>query len=189
MSNSSGPRTLDAIAKLRGAEWRCHECDLPHGGMFDLAAFAPDPWPYPEAYEPNAAVRLDGDFLSEDFCVLGGEHFLVRCVLEIPVHGLEERFGFGCWGTLKRENFELYLDHFDAGTVPEGVPFWSWLCNRLRPFDLAEPLGCWMFPQPNRQRPVLKVEDRDHALYAAQDKGIAPEELFAIYASHGHTVA
>jgi hypothetical protein len=157
--------------------------------MFDLAAFAPDDWPGPEVYEPNAAIRLDGDFLSEDFCVVGGKHFFVRCVVDIPVHGLEEKFGFGCWGTLKRENFEIYLDHFDAGTVPDAAPFWSWLCNSLPPFGVTEPLGCWMFPQSARQRPVLKVDDCDHPLRIAQEEGISPEQLFTVYASYGHTVA
>ncbi len=184
-----GRKDSSALSKLRGAEWTCADCELPHVGMFDLAAFAPDPWSGAEEYEPNSAIRLEGDFLSEDFCVLGGEYFFVRCVLEIPVHGIDEKFGYGCWGTLKRENIELYCDHFDAGTVPDSAPFWSWLCNSLRPYDMTEPLGCLMFPQAHRQRPVLKVEPCDHPLFAAQEEGITPEQLFGIYAAHGHSVA
>ena len=26
---------------------------------------------------------MDGDFLSEDFCVLDGKHFMIRCVLSL----------------------------------------------------------------------------------------------------------
>lgn len=175
-----------ALDRLKGHEWRCANCDDAHSGMFDLAAFAPDHWPHPNQYEPNSALRLDGDFLSEDFCVVSAEHFFVRCVLEIPVHGLANKFAYGCWGSLKRENFELYIDHFDAGTLPGEAPFWSWLCNRAQPFDLNEPLGCWMHPQLDRQRPVLMVDEADHPLANAQNKGISPEALFEIYAANGH---
>ena len=75
--------------------WRYGGCSEWHTGLMDLAALVPDPWPHREDREPNSALRLDGDFLSEDFCVIGGKDFLVRAVLEIPVHGLAEKFGFG----------------------------------------------------------------------------------------------
>jgi hypothetical protein len=96
-----------AVERLR-ERWRCHGCDNIHEGLMDIAAFAPDPWPGEERREENAALRFDGDFLSEDFCIIGGRYFFVRGVLEIPVHGFAEKFGFGCWSTLSRENFEQY---------------------------------------------------------------------------------
>ena len=181
-----GRKKQSALEKLSGGEWQCANCDEPHTGMFDLAAFAPDPWPHPIELEPNSAIRFDGDFLSEDFCILEGKHFFVRCVLEIPVHGLADKFGYGCWGSLKEENFDLYLDHFDDGTIPEGAPFWSWLCNSLKPFGIKEPLGCLMFPQLDQQRPVLIVDDLDHPVAKAQENGISAEELMRIYAANGH---
>jgi hypothetical protein len=180
---------MDALTILKGAEWKCCNCDLPHRGMFDLASDCPDPWGKFDGYEPNAAIRLEGDFLSEDFCVLGGEHFLARCVVEIPVHGLDRKFGFGCWGSLKRENFESYLNAFDAGSVPDGAPWTSWLSNRIKPFVASDPIGCDMFPQAGRQRPVLRVADRTHPLAQAQESGISPEALIEIYALYGHRLA
>lgn len=90
-------RRLPLAAQFAG-EWRCAGCDQLHVGMMALASFAPDPWPHEEVREPNAAIRLDGDFLSEDFCVLDGAHFMIRAVLEIPVHGVAEKFGSGCGG-------------------------------------------------------------------------------------------
>ena len=181
-----GRRKLNAVDILNGAEWTCRSCDQPHRGMFDLACDSPDPWSGSLEYEPNSALDLNRDFLSEDFCVLGGEHFLVRCVLEIPVHGLEQKFGFGCWGSLKRENFEVYVDHFDPGTCPDTGPWWSWLCNRLKPISSDQPVGCWMFPQLGRQRPVLRVDDDTHSLALAQSNGLTADNLLAIYAHYGH---
>ncbi len=61
---------------------------------------------------------MDGDFLSEDFCVLDGEHFINRCVLPIPVIGLNEHFGFGCRSTLSRANFDNYIAASTAATIP-----------------------------------------------------------------------
>jgi hypothetical protein len=177
-----------AAEKLRG-EWHCGSCAVRHDGMFDLAALSPDPWPHARDYEPNADLRMDGDFLSEDFCVLGGQYFFVRCVLRIPVHGMDEDFGFGCWGTLKRENFEHYIDHFDTGTVPPEAPFFSWLCNSLRPFDLSEPLACTMHPRAARLRPHLQVTAPEHPLAVAQRGGVSPEEVLHYYAAHGHDAA
>lgn len=159
--------------------------------MFDLAAFAPDPWTGALEKQPNSALRLNGDFLSEDLCVLGGEHFLVRCVMEIPVHGLKHRFGFSCWGSLARENFESYIDKFDEAAFQGIGPWWSWLCNSLPPFTSpdCDPIGCDMFPRLDRQTPVLRVSDPDHPLAIVQRQGITAERVLEIYRHHGHEIA
>jgi hypothetical protein len=184
-----GKREPSAIEILTGAKWTCGTCEQVHTGMFDLACRAPDPWSGDETYEPNSAIKLDGDFLSEDFCILGGEHFLVRCVLEIPVHGIAQKFSFGVWGSLSREHFEQYLEAFDSGDCGGMGPWWCWLCNTLKPHALERPLGCWMYPQLGRQRPVLKVDQADHPLAVAQVEGISPGELLDIYRLYGHAPA
>ena len=100
----------------------------------DLCAYAPDPFPQDREYEANSALRIDRDFLSEDFCVLlDGEktNFFIRAVMEFPVLGTYETWGFGCWTTLSSENFDKYIDGFDAGVYPDEEPWFGWLCNRL----------------------------------------------------------
>jgi hypothetical protein len=79
-----GKRRPSALELLNGASWTCRSCHEQHRGMFDLAADSPDQWDQPETVEPNSALRFHGNFLSEDLCVLDGEHFFVRCVFEIP---------------------------------------------------------------------------------------------------------
>lgn len=110
----------DPKIELLTAEWRCSCCGEWHRGLMDMAARSPDPWPDEQTYEPNSALRFDGNFLSEDFCVLEGEHFFIRSVLEIPVHGLAVPWGFGCWSTLSRANFEKYVAGFDDGEYGDG---------------------------------------------------------------------
>ena len=119
----------------------------------DLAARSPDPWPHEKSYEPNSALRLDSDFLSEDFCVLEGKHFFVRSVIEIPVHGLNIPWGFGCWTTLSRTNFDKYVIGFDSGGYEDDGPWFGWLSNQLKSyFEDREPIAVDVRPQPKRQR-------------------------------------
>ena len=175
-----------ALDKLSGASWRCATCGDDHRGMFDLGAFAPDHWGETEEREPNSALRLEGDFLSEDFCVIGGENFFIRCVFEIPVHGLADKFGYGCWSTLSKENFQRYVDQFDAGDYGGDGPWFGWFSNRLRGFEDTLNQACWVYPQLDRQRPTLVLEDPDHELSLAQEHGIAPERVLELYSAYGH---
>ena len=178
--------TLD---RLRGGTWRCACCGVEHEGMFDLAAFAPEFWPGAETREPNSALRMDGDFLSEDFCAIGGEHFFVRCVIDIPVHGLAEKFGFGIWSTLSRTNFDLYIERFDDGDYAGLGPWTGWFSSTLATFPETLKQPCWVHPQLDRQRPVVTLDDADHPLSIAQDQGISPERVLEIYAAYGHVPA
>lgn len=178
-----------AKAILSSSHWQCESCDAPHSGMFDLAAAAPDHWVKDCIYEPNSALRLDDDFLSEDFCVLGGRDFFVRCVLEIPVVGINQRFGFSCWSTLSRQNFQNYVGHFDDGHYPDAGPWSSWLSNYFYLYVADEPTACWMKPRNDRLRPTLHVHDPHHPLAIAQKKGIKPDEVLAIYDFYGHRAA
>lgn len=157
--------------------------------MFDLAPLAPDPWPGSLDHAPNSALTLDGDFLSDDFCVIDGKYFLVRCVIEIPVHGLERNLGFGCWGTLSRTNFESYIERFDSGGFQGAGPWSSWLCNQFYTYVGSDPLACRMFPQLDRQGPVLRVQDEAHPLAIAQQQGISAEQVLEIYQHYGHAIA
>lgn len=182
-------RRKPPLAAQFAGEWRCAGCDQLHVGMMALASFAPDPWPHAEVREPNAAIRLDGDFLSEDFCVLDGAHFMVRAVLEIPVHGVAEKFGFGCWSTLSRENFDKYVEGFDEGDYPDLGPWTGWLCNRLETYIGTEPQGVRVYPQPGRQRPTLRIMDPDHPLAIDQEQGIPVERLMEILHFYGHAPA
>jgi hypothetical protein len=155
--------------------------------MFDLAAFAPDQWEGSETYEPNGALRLEGNFLSEDFCILRGEHFFVRCVFEIPVRGLADKFGYGVWSTLSQANFELYVDGFDDGVHSDMGPWFGWFSNRLPTFQHSLNQACRVHPQLDRQRPVISLDDPHHELARVQRDGITPERLLELYEAHGHS--
>jgi hypothetical protein len=76
---------------------RCPTCGTEHRGLFDLACDKPDFW-QGAAASPNAAIFASDNILTEDFCILDGEHFFVRCVLQLPLLGKADTFfGFGTW--------------------------------------------------------------------------------------------
>ena len=181
-------RTLHALDMLNGRSWACTSCGEQHQGMFAIGACAPDYWPNAGDFENNDALSMDGDFLSEDFCVLGGEDFFVRCVFEIPVLGMDEKFGFGVWSTLSRDNFQLYVDQFNETSPHDQSPWFGYFSNSLRGFEETVPEPCEVHPQPNRQRPVLILLNEDHQLARAQREGISPERVLEIYGAYGHLV-
>jgi hypothetical protein len=166
----------------------CGSCGVSHKGLFDLASFRPEHWAGEERYEPNGALRLDGDFLSEDFCVIGGESFFVRGVLELPIIGSGgETFGYGVWSTLSRENFGRYVDGFDAGH--RGDEDWfGWFSNRLKGWPDTLHLKCRVRARPGRQRPRFLLEPTDHPLALAQGAGVNFDRLLDIYAATGHDI-
>jgi hypothetical protein len=181
-------REPNALEILKGEEWNCASCDERHAGMFGIGARAPDYWPHARNFEPNVALRMDDDFLSEDFCVLEGVDFFVRCVFEIPVHGLEQSLGFGVWSTLSRINFELYVEHFDD-SAPKGLgPWFGYFSNSLLGLEETVPEPCYVHPRSNRQRPLLTLHNEEHELARLQNEGTSPEHVLAIYKAYGHVV-
>ena len=169
--------------------WHCSSCDLEHDGIFHLGSPAPWHWDGPIAPEPNDALRIDGDFLSDDLCVIDGTDFFVRGVLEIPVHGSEQPFGFGSWSTLSRANFELYVASLDGALIDEDAIWTGWFATWPKPFASPVNQPCWVEPQSGRLRPLIWLEDETHPLAQAQRDGITIDGLLEIYAANDHEFA
>lgn len=174
--------------RLTTQDWTCPACGRAHRGLFDLATRHPAQWPHGEDCEPNSALRLDGDFLSEDFCVLRGEHFFVRSLLVLPIIGSDAEFAFGVWGTLSRQNFDLYLDTFDAGAQGHLGPWFSWFSCDLRAYPNTVNLKAQMYPREGRQRPVLELMADDHPLALEQRNGVTFDRVLELYALHDHDI-
>jgi len=177
----------DALA-LRSLQndWQCSCCGEWHRGIMHLAADHPDPWPHISGHEPNSALRTAGDFLSDDFCVIDGEHFMIRCVLEISIVGLDEPWTWSCWSSLSPENFDKFIAGFDSGDYEDEGPWFGWLCNTLPPLRVGpEALAVEVWPQNGRRRPLLVVEDQDHPLAVAQ-RGLSVTGLVEVLRASGH---
>ena len=181
----SEDRALDILQSMKG-RWTCAECGHVHEGLRDLVAFAPDHWASEKSYEPNSSLRLDGDFLSEDFCVLGGRYFFIRGVSIFQVAGLGQSFGFGTWSTLSKENFYRYLDGFDTGVLCFDAPCFGWFANRIEPFDDTRNKPCEVHMRQGRQRPQFVLSEMDTDFARAQRDGLSAARLLQVLKRHGH---
>lgn len=177
---------LDRLHKMTENSWRCGTCNQDHIGLMDLAMSSPSVWKNEEVIEDNSALRMEGDFLSEDFCVIEGESFIVRCVLEIPVEGLETPFGFGVWSSLSKDNFLKYLEDFDEGIQSEGSAWSSWFCSHLGYFGKTVGEKAWVIPRLNRQRPLVTLMNTDSVLGRSQTNGLAASALIEILEYYGN---
>jgi hypothetical protein len=173
--------------RLHDRKWTCSCCGLKHGGLFDLVTAKPDAWPGSADPSPNSEVLTSSNILTEDFCILNGEHFFVRCLLRFPIATKPDvSFGFGTWTTLSRTNFELYLDTFDGGEQGDLGPWFGWFSNRLIGYPDTLNLKCEVQPRANRQRPFIRLEPTQHPLAIEQRDGITFDRVLEIYALSGH---
>lgn len=121
--------------------------------------------------------------------MLNGEHFFVRCVLELPILGAADSFfGFGVWSTLSKRNFQLYVESFDSGEQGDLGPWFGWFSNRLKGYPDTLNLKCQVYPQAGRKRPLVGIEPTDHLLAQEQQNGISIDRLLDIYAINGHDI-
>jgi hypothetical protein len=184
-TNELDPRWL----KLQDSDWTCPSCGEAHRGLFDLACTRPDFWRGNEEKRPNAELDLTSSFLSEDFCVLDGRHFFVRCVLQLPILATGGAFfGFGVWSTLSRKNLEIYIDTFDSGDQADLGPWFGWFSNKLNGYPDTLNLKCQVRPQAGRQRPLIELDLTDHPLAQDQQNGVTFDRLLEIYAANGHDI-
>lgn len=173
--------------RLNDATWICPCCGISHGGLIDLACSKPEPWTGSEDKVPNSEVASSRHFLSEDFCILDGEHYFVRCTLEIPLIGSGGRhFAYGVWSSLSAKNFRAYVDTFDSGAQRDLGPWFGWFSNRLKGYSETLSLKCQVHPRPGRTRPWIELEPTEHPLAVEQRRGITLDRVLQIYALNGH---
>jgi hypothetical protein len=175
--------------RLWDRPWTCQVCQVEHHGLMDMSLAKPFIWRGAEDLAPNGALDLTGNFLSEDFCVLEGQHFFVRGVLQIPILGSNGyRFGVGAWSTLSRDNFTRYVDTFDGGEQGDLGPWSGWFSNRINGYPDTINLKCMVRPRSERQRPRIELVQHGHPLTLDQQRGITFDRLLDLLATWGHDV-
>ncbi|HEX5006221.1 MAG TPA: DUF2199 domain-containing protein, partial [Hyphomonadaceae bacterium] len=106
--------TSVAISVLEDPRWQTFNtqgfacsCGDRHIGLFPIHIHHPIGWPGPKDYEPDSALRLDGNFLSGNYCVWEGKYFSMRMRLPLQIRGAEPAaFMFTVWASLNRADFE-----------------------------------------------------------------------------------
>jgi hypothetical protein len=146
--------------------FRCEACGEEHDGLPDLGSDFPDT--YASVPEEERASRTT---LTSDRCTVRddtGEHYFIRGVILIPVHGQSEPWGIGVWVSQSRQNFERYA----SGERME--PTFGWLMTTLAHYE--QPTVLLKTRAHFRQgglRPAIELEPTEHPLAVDQRTGIS----------------
>ena len=155
--------------------FECRSCGEIHEELPDLAFQLPA-----AIFELDQGEREERCSISSDLCTLDDEHFFVRCVLEIPIVGMNERFAYGVWSTLSRESFDSYSATFDD-EIQSGIgPFFGYLANAIPGYEGSLYLHVDVQPRDHGNRPSLTLHRQDHPLCRTQENGMTEEEVVSL---------
>jgi hypothetical protein len=159
--------------------WFCAQCGKSHDGLPALAYSAPAVWAWATEEERNRDFRL-----TTDFCYWKGEHFFIRCALEIPYTDRPGTFDFGVWSTLSNDNMSRYVSTYGSTKQSHLGQMFGWFSNQLPDYPDTLNLKCQVSPRDDGLRPFIELERSDHPLAVQQREGISFDAA-ATYA-HAH---
>jgi hypothetical protein len=168
-------------------------CGERHVGLFPIHMLHPLGWPGPKTYESDDALRLDGDFLSDNYCVWEGKYFSMRMRLPISIHGAQPAaFIYTVWASLNRADFEGYLDAVRNKRLKDTARARALLVNRLSGFPDTFRLMGTAFQQVDGGPPVLLIHgpqpenNPDNPLIQEQRQGIGVDRMLELFAAYQH---
>lgn len=162
--------------------FKCSSCGEIHEGAPSFGFRAPDPY-----LEQPEAIRRAGE-LGSDLCRYedeDGTHYFVRVCLEVPIDGFPDPFLWGVWVSLSQQNFERYVETFDA--PDENDRYFGWFCNNLPYYEKTYGLKTEVHPRAGGERPFIVLEKTPHPLSLDFHEGISMTRAQAIaeIAMHG----
>ncbi len=192
--------TVDTASVLSDPRWRIFNeqgfacsCGERHVGLFPVNLHHPVGWPGSKDYEPDEALRLDGDFLSANYCVWEGKYFAVRMRVPIQIRGAApSAFMYTVWASLNRPDFEGYLDARANNRLNNAARAQARLVNRISGFPDTNRLMGTAFQQEDGGPPLLLIHGAqpdnaaDHPLIGEQRNGIGLDRALALFAEYGH---
>jgi len=145
----------------------CATCGKRHDGSPSVGYSAPFYWQETHRTDTSGASRLNGDL-----CMIERRDYFIRCILEMPIHDIEEPFLWGVWVTQSERNFRDYADRFHD--TPERCTF-GYFANRLPGYPDTLNLQTHVHWQTGGSRPKVEIEPTDHLLYRDWSEGISWE--------------
>jgi len=168
-------------------------CGERHVGLFPIHMQVPKGWPGPITYEPDEALRMDGNFLSYNLCVWDGKAFAMRMRMPLTIRGaMPHAFMYTVWGSLNRPDFEAYLDAKAKGTLNKSARAMARLVNNISGFTTTGGLMGSAFQQEDGGLPILLAHgaqpdnDPNHPLISEQRNGIGVDRMLELFAAYKH---
>lgn len=122
--------------------------------------------------------------LDSDFCVMNledGRHYFVRGLLQIPIQGTDEVFGWGVWVSLSEKNFHRYQKVYGTRRELKEEPYFGWLSNELPGYADCLGLKTNVCLQGGHMRPHIVLDHEDpHPLCQDQHVGYTLDRVEAL---------
>ncbi|MFE9636555.1 DUF2199 domain-containing protein [Streptomyces sp. NPDC006463] len=131
----------------------------------------------PDVWSPSFESDPDS-MLSSDQCVIKGQHFFIRGLIEIPVIGSQDVFSWGAWVSLSRDNFARALEGWNTEGREAEKPYFGWLSTELALYsESTTNLKTNAHTRPVGKRPFIELEPTDHPLAVEQRTGITQDRV------------
>ncbi|WP_367326027.1 DUF2199 domain-containing protein [Streptomyces sp. HUAS ZL42] len=141
----------------------------------------------PAVWDP-AFADADDCVLSSDQCVISGQHYFVKGLIEIPVIDTDDMLSWGVWVSLSRENFSRAADLGDRLGREAEKPYFGWLTTDLPVYSTTtHNLKTHVHTRPVGERPYVELEPTDHPLAVEQRTGITMDRVREIAAAVLHS--
>jgi hypothetical protein len=141
---------------------------------------APDYWTPATADDPAS-------ILDADICVIAGQGFLVRGLIELPVVGTGQYFAWNVWVSLSETSFSLAMEAWDRPGRESEPPYFGWLSNEIAGYSPSTfNLKTNLHTRPIGERPLIELEPTDHPLAVEQRTGITEARVRQIAESSLH---
>ncbi len=168
-------------------------CGERHVGLFPINLHHPVGWQGKDDYEPDDAMRLDGDFLSSNFCVVQGKFFAMRARLPIRIIGAAPfAFMYTVWANLDRAEFEQFFSDYRNNKLNPATRVRARLVNRIGGYPDTYNLVGTAFQDMDGGPPVLIVHgmqagmNNQHPLLVEQREGIGIDKMLELFAAYDH---
>ncbi|MGW9453801.1 DUF2199 domain-containing protein [Streptomyces sp. NPDC055632] len=131
----------------------------------------------PDVWDPR--FESDPDcLLSSDQCVIKGQHFFIRGLIEIPVIGSQDVFSWGVWVSLSKDNFARALEVWNTEGREAEKPYFGWLSTELALYpESTTNMKTNAHTRPVGKRPFIELEPTDHPLAVEQRTGITLDRV------------
>lgn len=152
-----------------GQGFNCAVCGQHHSEIpLAFHANAPINWLLDEGLE-----RDQSSALTTDQCVIRGEEFYVRGLVQVPVRDDRRVFEWGVWVSLSQDNFIRMDEMWDVQGRESEPPVFGWLSTDLPGYSpRTVNLRTMVHAREVGLRPLVVLQPDEHPLAIEQREGI-----------------